>query len=48
MQSGDIILEMYGYAVDTLHHTPSDAERSVHVLPSNPASEHSVAEDEHN
>ena len=42
------MLEMYGYSVDALHHTPSDAERSVHTVPGNPMSAQSVAEDEHN
>ena len=42
------MLEMYGYAIDALHHTPNDVERSVHTVPGNPASAHRVVEDEHN
>ena len=42
------MLDMYGYAVDALHHTPNDAgERSVHSVPGNPASAQRVPEDEH-
>ena len=48
VQSDDVMLDMYGYAIDALHHTPNDVERSVHVVPGSPASEHNVAEDEHN
>ena len=43
------MLDMYGYVMEVLHNTPNDVERSVHVVPGgNPASAHSVADDEHN
>ena len=42
------MLDMYGYAMDALHHTPNDVERSVHVVPGSPASAQSVADDGHN
>ena len=42
------MLDMYGYAMDALHHTPNDVERSVHVVPGSPASGHNVGDDEHN
>ena len=42
------MLDMYGYAMDALHHTPNDVERSAHVVPGSPASGHNVADDEHN
>ena len=41
------MLDMYGYAVDALHHTPNDVERSVQTVPGNPASAQSVVEYEH-
>ena len=48
MQAGEVILAMYGYAVDVLHHMPKDVGvRSVHVVPGNPASKHNVVEYEH-
>ena len=48
VQSDEVILDMYGYAVDALHHTPSDADvRPVHVVPGNPASAQRVDDDEH-
>ena len=48
VQSDDVMLDMYGYAMDALHHTPNDVERSVHVVPGSPASAQSVADDGHN
>ena len=48
VQSDDVMLDMYGYAMEALHHTPNDVERSVHVVPGSPASGHNVADDEHN
>ena len=47
MQSDDEMLKMYGYIVDALHHTPSDTERSLHVVPGSHASAQSVVEEEH-
>ena len=45
VQSDDVMLEMYGYAVDALHHTPRDAGvRSEHVVPGKSASAHIVDE----
>ena len=41
------MLDMYGYAVDALHHTPNEAERSVQTVPGSPASAHRVVELEH-
>ena len=40
--------DMYGYAMEALHHTPDAVERSVHVVPGSPASAQSVVDDEHN
>ena len=42
------MLDMYGYVMEALHHTPNDVERSVHVVPGSSASAHTVADDEHN
>ena len=43
------MLDMYGYAMDALHHTPSvEGVRSVHVVPGSPVSGHNVGDDEHN
>ena len=42
------MLDMYGYAMDALHHTPNDVGRSLQVVPGSSASGHNVADDEHN
>ena len=43
------MLDINGYVVDALHHTPSDVgERSVQIEPGNPASGQSETEFEHN
>ena len=41
------MLEMYGYVVDALHHTPNDVDLSVQTVPCNPASAQRVDDDEH-
>ena len=47
IQSGDVMLDMYGCVLVPLHHTPNDKERSLQVVAGSPTSEHIVAEDEH-
>ena len=42
------MLDMYGYAMEALHHTPNDVGRLLHVVPGSPASGHNVADDGHN
>ena len=48
VQSDDVILDIYGYVVEALHHTPNEVERSEHVVPGNPASAQRLVENEHN
>ena len=47
VQSEEVMSLMYGWAVEALHHTPREAERSVHVEPGTPLSAQRVLEEEH-
>ena len=47
IQSYDVMLDMDGYVMEALHHTPDDGERSLQIVAGSPASEHSVSDDEH-
>ena len=42
------MLDMYGYVMEALHHTPNDVGRLLQVVPGSPASTHNDVDDEHN